>query len=308
VRGVGAASPAASAHGRARRLGPHRYQESVLMPLRAPARQRLRDIARRAMLERGLEPEFSAAARQEAELLRGQADAGDRALRDLRDLVWCSIDNDDSRDLDQLTVTLDGDGGAPRVLVAVADVDAAVIKDSALDAHARVNTTSVYTAAQVFPMLPERLSTDLTSLNADAEPLADLQADEENRARQLIEDFMIAANGVAAKFLATRGVASMRRILKTPERWDRIVVLAAEHGGHLPATPDAGALAAFLVSRRDADRDTFEDLSLAVVKLLGKGEYALSRPGQEPPGHFALGVRDYAHSTAPNRRFPDLIT
>ena len=373
------------------------------MHLRATARQRLRDIARRAMLERGLEPEFSAAARQEAELLRGQADAGDRALRDLRDLVWCSIDNDDSRDLDQLTVTLDGDGGAPRVLVAVADVDAAVIKDSALDAHARVNTTSVYTAAQVFPMLPERLSTDLTSLNADAErlaivvdmrvgvdgvvaggevyrarvrnraklaynavaawldgrgplppaaaavkgldanlrrqdtlaqamkaerhrrgslalhtmearavfdgdALADLQADEENRARQLIEDFMIAANGVAAKFLATRGVPSLRRILKMPERWDRIVVLAAEHGGHLPATPDAGALAAFLVSRRDADPDTFEDLSLAVVKLLGKGEYALSRPGQEPPGHFALGVRDYAHSTAPNRRFPDLIT
>ena len=374
------------------------------MHLRATARQRLRDIARRAMLERGLEPEFPPAARAEAESLGGQTDAGDRTLRDLRDLLWCSIDNDDSRDLDQLTVAVDGGApGAARVLVAVADVDAAVRQGSALDAHARVNTTSVYTAAQVFPMLPERLSTDLTSLNPDAErlaivvdmrvdgdgvvaggevyrarvrnraklaynavaawldgraplppaaaavkgldanlrrqdalaqtmkaerhrrgslalrtlearavfdgdALADLQPDEENRARQLIEDFMIGANGVTAKFLAARGIASLRRILRTPERWDRIVVLAAEHGARLPATPDAAALATFLVGRRRAEPETFDDLSLAVVKLLGKGEYALSRPGQNPPGHFALGVHDYTHSTAPNRRFPDLVT
>jgi len=311
------------------------------MHLRATARQRLRDIARRAMVERGLEPDFSPAARAEAQALGGQADGGDRALRDLRELLWCSIDNDDSRDLDQLTVALDGTKGTAQVLVAVADVDAAVTKGSALDAHARVNTTSVYTAAQVFPMLPERLSTDLTSLNPDAErlaivvdmtvaadgtvaggdiyrarvrnraklaynavaawldghgplpaaaaavrgldanlrrqdaiaqamkaqrhrrgslglhtletravfdgdALADLRPDEENRARQLIEDFMIAANGVSAKFLDARGVASLRRVLRTPERWDRIVALAAEHGGRLPAVPDAAALAAFL--------------------------------------------------------------
>jgi len=372
------------------------------MYVRANARQRLREIARRAMIERGLEPEFSPAARAEAQALTGQADGGDRTIRDARDLLWCSIDNDDSRDLDQLTVAVDA-GGASRVLVAVADVDAGVPQGSALDTHASTNTTSVYTAAEVFPMLPERLSTDLTSLNAaenrlalvvdmtvdadgavaageiyrarvrnraklaynavaawleghgplppaaaavkgldanlrrqdaiaqalkalrhrrgslalstmearavfDGDALADLQPDEENRARQLIEDLMIAANGVTAKFLDARGVASLRRVLRTPERWDRIVVLAAEHGGRLPASPDAAALAAFLLARREADPERFPDLSLAVVKLLGKGEYALARQGHEPAGHFALAVRDYTHATAPNRRFPDLIT
>jgi VacB/RNase II family 3'-5' exoribonuclease len=373
------------------------------MHVRASARQRLQQIARRAMVERGLEPDFSAAARAEADALRGQSDGGDRSLRDLRDLLWCSIDNDDSRDLDQLTVATDGPGGVTRVLVAVADVDAGVRKDSALDAHARVNTTSVYTAAEVFPMLPERLSTDLTSLNPDVDrlaivvdvvvgadgavtggeiyrarvknraklaynavaawldgagplpppaaavrgldanlrrqdtiaqamkaerhrrgslalrtlearavfdgdALADLRPDDENRARQLIEDLMIAANGVTARFLAARRIASLRRVLRTPERWDRIVALAAEQGGRLPAAPDAAALAAFLVARRTADPERYTDLSLAIVKLLGKGEYVLDRPGQEPPGHFALAVQDYTHATAPNRRFPDLIT
>jgi exoribonuclease-2 len=368
------------------------------MHLRANARQRLRDIARHAMVEGGLEPDFSAAARAEAEALRGQSEDGSPAPRDLRELLWCSIDNDDSRDLDQLTVGLDG-----RVLVAVADVDGAVRRGSAIDGHARVNTTSVYTAAQVFPMLPERLSTDLTSLNpaqdrlavvvemrvaadgavADGEiyrarvrnhaklaynavaawldgagplpraaaavkgldanlkrqdevaramkarrhargalglgtrearavfegdVLTDLQPDEENRAKQLIEDFMVAANGVTARFLAARGVASIRRVLRTPERWDRIAALAAAQGERLPAEPDAAALAAFLARRRAADAERFPDLALAVVKLLGRGEYALERPGAAALGHFALAVRDYTHSTAPNRRFPDLIT
>jgi len=372
------------------------------MHVRGNARQRLREIAHRAMLERGLEPEFSPAAQAQAQATHGQAD-GSGASRDLRDLLWCSIDNDDSRDLDQLTVAVDGASGARRVLVAVADVDAAVAKDSAVDAHARVNTTSVYTAAQVFPMLPERMSTDLTSLNQDADrlaiivdvtvggdgavtggevyrarvrnraklaynavaawldghgplppaaaavkgldanlkaqdaiaqalkterhrrgslllrtletravfdgdALAELRPDEENRARQLIEDFMIAANGVTARFLAARQVASMRRVLRTPERWDRIVALAAEHGGHLPAAPDAVALAGFLSAQRAADPERFPDLSLAIVKLLGKGEYVVDRPDQQPSGHWALAVRDYTHSTAPNRRFPDLIT
>src|SRR2546428_6150309 len=152
----------------------------------ATARQRLRDIARRAMVERGLEPDFSPAARAEAQALRGQADGGDRAIKDLRDLLWCSIDNDDSRDLDQLTVALDGQGGASRVLVAVADVDAGVPKGGALDGHASTNTTSVYTAAEVFPMLPERLSTDLTSLNAAENRLA------------LVVDMTVDADGAVA--------------------------------------------------------------------------------------------------------------
>src|SRR5205809_500913 len=288
----------------------------VSMYVRANARQRLREIARRAMIERGLEPEFSPAARAEAQALTGQADGGDRMIRDARDLLWCSIDNDDSRDLDQLTVAVDA-GGASRVLVAVADVDAGVPQGSALDTHASTNTTSVYTAAEVVPMLPERLSTDLTSLNAAENRLAlvvDLTVDADGAVaageiyRERVRNRMIAANGVTAKFLDARGVASLRRVLRTPERWDRIVVLAAEHGGRLPASPDAAALAAFLLARREADPERFPDLSLAVVKLLGKGEYALARPGHEPAGHFALAVRDYTHATAPNRRFPDLIT
>ena len=369
------------------------------MRLRRNSRQRLRDIARRVMVERGLEPEFSPAAEAQAAAVTGQAGAGDPAVRDLRGLLWCSIDNDDSRDLDQLTAV--GDGG--HVLVAIADVDAAVPKGSPLDEHARTNTTSVYTAGRVFPMLPERLSTDLTSLNPGAERLAvvvdmriepagvvagseiyrarvqnraklaynalaawldgtapippaaaavkgldaslrrqdaiaqamkalrhrhgalilqtlearavfegdvlaDLRPEEDNRAKALIEDFMVAANGVTASFLEARGVASFRRVLATPERWDRIVALAAEHGERLPTGPDATALATFLLRRRDADPDRFPDLSLSVVKLLGKGEYAVERPGEGPAGHFALAVRDYTHSTAPNRRFPDLIT
>ena len=373
------------------------------MHLRSQARQRLRDIARRAMIARRLEPDFSPAARQQADSLTRQADGGDRAIRDLRELLWCSIDNDDSRDLDQLTVAERTDGNATRVLVAVADVDAGVPKGSPLDGHARTNTTSVYTAGAVFPMLPERLSTDLTSLNADADrlavvvefvvgddcvvsggeiyrarvrnraklaynavaawldgtgplppaaaavkgldanlrqqdvvaqklrtcrhergalalqtlqtravfdgdALADLQPDEPNRAKQLIEDFMIAANGVSARFLAARGHVSLRRVLRIPERWDRIVALAAAAGERLPDHPDAAALATFLLHRQAADPERFPDLSLSVVKLLGKGEYVLETPGATPPGHFGLAVRDYTHSTAPNRRFPDLIT
>jgi exoribonuclease-2 len=356
-------------------------------------RERLHEIARRALIERGFEPEFTPAARAEADALTGQA-GGDGA-RDLRHLLWCSIDNDDSRDLDQLSV-MDGD----RVLVAVADVDAAVSKGSALDAHARTNTTSVYTAGGVFPMLPERLSTDLTSLNPGVERLAlvvgfsldgdgavtggeifrarvvnraqlaynavaawldegappppalaavagldaqlrrqdavaqamkarrhrrgaltleslearavfdgdvltDLRPDAVNRAKELIEDLMIAANGVAARFLAERGIPALRRVLRTPERWDRIVELAARLGERLPREPDATALEAFLLRRRDADPDRFGDLSLSIVKLLGRGEYAADGDGG---GHFGLAVTDYTHSTAPNRRFPDLIT
>jgi len=359
-------------------------------------------IARRAMLERGLLPDFSPEAMKQVAGLKGAA-AGGPAVRDLRGLLWSSIDNDDSRDLDQIEVVEPLAGGAARVLIGVADVDALVERDSPVDAHARRNTTSVYTAAQTFPMLPERLSTDLTSLAPDADRLAivieltvstegavtgadiyrawvrnhaqlaydgvgawlagtgaaparvaslrgldeqlrrqdeiaarlqslrrthgaleletgearavfeggvltDLCAEEKNRAKEIIEDFMIAANGAIARFLTAKGFPSLRRVLRAPERWSRIAALAASLGGKLPETADAAALDAFLRSRRAADPAGFADLSLAVVKLLGRGEYVAERPGERGAGHFALAVLDYAHSTAPNRRFPDLIT
>ena len=365
-------------------------------------RAALAAIARKAMVERGLEPDYPPAALRQLAAIGGPAAAtGD--VRDLRDRLWASIDNDDSRDLDQLTVAEALAGDRVRILVAVADVDALVSKGSALDAHALCNTTSVYTPAAIFPMLPEGLSTNLTSLNEDQERIAlvadivfeadgslaasdiyrarvrnraklayrgvaawltgegpapqrildtpgldanlrlqdrvaqqlvdlrhrhgalsletiepraifdgdslsDLDLDPTNRARQLIEDFMIAANGVTANFLKAKGFPSLRRVLRSPERWSRIVGLAAGFGERLPDAPDGVALEAFLTRRRAADPAKFSDLSLAVVKLIGRGEYALYLPGGEPPGHFGLAVRDYAHSTAPNRRFPDLIT
>jgi VacB/RNase II family 3'-5' exoribonuclease len=398
----------------------------------SPARQRahLRAIARQAMIDRQLEPDFPQAALAELARIPGPARTdgapagGDgAAVRDLRRLLWCSIDNDDSRDLDQLSVaeTQAGASGADRadgadsshgagaaagaikVLVAVADVDALVVKGSALDGHAGHNTTSVYTAAEIFPMLPERLSTDLTSLGEGEDRLAivvemmvepdgtvsgsavyrawvrnqaklayngvgawiegkgpapprlaavpgldgllrlqdeaaqrlralrhqrgalelqtlqsrpvfsgdqltALEVETENRAKQLIEDFMIAANGATAQFLAAHGLPSVRRVVRTPKRWPRIVELAAGRGEKLPADPDAAALSAFLERQRRKDPLRFPDLSLTVVKLLGSGEYVAEAAGGEAPGHFGLAVRDYTHSTAPNRRFPDVLT
>ncbi len=354
------------------------------------------------MVDRGLEPDFPPAASAQAASAAEVPTIADGA-KDLRDLLWCSIDNDDSRDLDQLTVADQPAGGDVRVRVAVADVDAIVRQDSPIDAHARVNTTSVYTPAQIFPMLPERLSTDLTSLVAgedraamvvemlvgpdgvvrrstifravvrnhaklayngvaawldghgpapaplaavagldeclrlqdriatamrnerqangaltlasteshavfEGDTLARLEPDEKNRAKTLIEDFMIAANGAAASFLSARGLSSMRRVLRAPRRWDRLMKLAREFGVTLPDAPDARALDRFLCARREANPEGFADLSLSVVKMLGSGEYALVRAGSPVDGHFGLAVRDYAHSTAPNRRFPDLIT
>jgi exoribonuclease-2 len=370
--------------------------------LAAPSRTVLRTIAHRVMRERGLEPDFSPAALAEVNAIDGAAVENAPAIRDLRSLLWASIDNDDSRDLDQLTVA-QPHAGSTRILVAVADVDALVRRDSAIDQHARTNTTSVYTVPEVFPMLPEKLSTNLTSLNEgqdrlaividmlvgedgairesdvyrahvrnqaklaynsvaawltgsaampprmaavpgldgqirlqdsvaqalrrvrhehgalaletiearavfDGDSLADLQPDEKNRAKELIEDFMIAANGVTARFLAVKGQPSLRRALPVPERWERIVELAARLGSRLPEAPDGHALADFLAARREADPAGFPDLSLSVIKLLGKGQYILELPGQHPDGHFGLAVRDYTHASAPNRRFPDLIT
>ena len=364
----------------------------------------LLNIAREAMRQRGLQSDFSVAAQQEAAALAEPAALPGAALRDLRSLLWCSIDNDDSRDLDQLTVALPDANGVQRILVAIADVDALVHAGSAIDAHARTNTTSVYTAAGVFPMLPLRLSTDLTSLNEaedraavvieiavggdrptgdapvyralvrnraqltyngvadwldgkapvptkvaavpgmeaqlrtqdragqalrdlrrqhgalslstpEARPvfasdgvLIDLRADDGNRSKELIAGFMIAANGVTARFLDSKNFPSLRRFLREPARWQKIVEIAATFGETLPAEPGALALDGFLAKRRLAAPEKFAELSLTIVKLLGSGEYMLSRPGHAAPGHFGLAVNDYTHSTAPNRRYPDLIT
>jgi VacB/RNase II family 3'-5' exoribonuclease len=366
-------------------------------------RARLHTIAVRAMRERGLDPAFPPDAMAEVASLGGPPQATEEPTRDLRALLWCSIDNDDSRDLDQLSVAELLPNGDVKVLVAIADVDAAVPKDSPVDRHAAVNTTSVYTPGAVFPMLPERLSTDLTSLadqqdrlaiavefvaagdgvvrssdvygalvrnraklayNAvgawlagaaplpsaaaavggmddqlriqdraaqalrrqrhqhgaldfetieaqaifDGDSLHEMRAQQPNRAKQLIEDFMITANGIVARFLDAHRFPSLRRVVKSPERWDRIRTLAASVGDTLPAAADAAALNAFLARRKAAEPDLFADLSLSVIKLLGSGEYVVDPPGAEPPGHFGLAVRDYTHSTAPNRRYPDLIT
>ncbi len=366
-------------------------------------RSQLQRIARRAMIERGLLPDFSPRALAELDKLHDPATQTDGTARDLRPLPWCSIDNDDSRDLDQLTVAELMPDKSVKIFVAVADVDSLVKKNSAIDEHARGNTTSVYTAARIFPMLPEKLSTDLTSLNyssdrravivelvvgeegallgsdvyealvrnhaklayngvaawlegVDAIPLEisaipgleenlrlqdrvaqllkklrhehgaltletvearlvfddgilkDLQAEKKNRAKDIIEDLMIAANGVTARFLSSRDLPSFRRVVRTPKRWDRIRELASDHNQTLPAEPNAKALEAFLTTARAADPLRFPDLSLAIIKLLGAGEYALETPGGGTSGHFGLAVQDYSHSTAPNRRYPDLIT
>jgi exoribonuclease-2 len=363
----------------------------------------LRALAIRAMRERGLDPDFSQEELAEAETVRAAPANASDPVRDQRTLLWCSIDNDDSRDLDQLSVADALDGGDVKVLVAIADVDAVVPQESLIDRHAAVNTTSVYTPGAVFPMLPERFSTDLSSLNPgedrlsvviefvaaadgtiknadvyrarvhnhaklaynsvdmwltgqgplpeaaaevpgmdrqlklqdgvaqalarrrhelgalefstiearpefDGDRLRDLKPDIPNRAKALIENLMVAANGVTARFLDGRGFPSIRRVVKTPTRWDRIVTIATEAGDRLPPTPDPRSLNEFLMRRKTANPDSFPELSQTVIKLLGSGEYVVDPPGGDPPGHFGLAVKDYAHSTAPNRRYPDLLT
>jgi ribonuclease R len=369
----------------------------------------LQSIAHRAMLERGLLPDFSAEALAELRQLQGSATIDNKTadgpfgIRDMRNLPWASIDNDDSRDLDQLTVAEAMPGGKVKIMVAIADVDSLVKEGSAIDEHARHNTTSVYTAARIFPMLPEKLSTDLTSLNLneqrlalvvemeldvdgslldsdiyrahvrnraklaydriaswldgngtvpeavssvpgldenlrmqdkaaqsmkklrhvlgalsletiEAKPVFDgdeiraLEREEKNRAKQIIEDFMIAANGVTARYLSASKFPSIRRVVRIPKRWDRIVEIAAERKFRLPEIPDSKALEEFLVREKAADPTRFPDLSLAVIKLLGSGEYIAELPEEAAPGHFGLAVKDYGHSTAPNRRYPDLLT
>lgn len=364
----------------------------------------LKQIAHRIMLEKGLSPDFSQAVIVETNAIKGPAKpAGDPILRDMRNLLWASIDNDDSRDLDQLTVSESLPDGNVKIFVSIADVDSLIKQESAIDGHAKQNTTSVYTPAIIFTMLPEKFSTDFTSLNEGEDrlsiviemeikpdgtiahsdiypafvcnkakltynavgawlegngPVPDvvakisgleqqlkvqdriaqilkrgrhsqgslsletiethtifeddsitgLEAPAKNRAHQLIEDFMIAANGVSARFLAAKKFPCIRRVVRVPARWDRIVSLANENGQQLPAVPDSKALDGFLTHMREKDPVRFPDLSLAVIKLLGSGEYVAEFPGEKVPGHFGLAVRSYSHTTAPNRRFPDLIT
>ena len=360
-------------------------------------------IATHVMAERGLEPEFSRRVEQQLAATTGPGRDDGPDVHDLTRLLWCSIDNDDSLDLDQLTVCEPLPSGAIRLWVAIADVDALVKKDTPIDAHALLNTTSVYTSARIFPMLPDRLCTDLTSLNpaqdrlalvtemvfnADAslagstvyrarvhnraklayyavsdwidgeadlpdaaaavpgmedqlrtqdalaqqlrarrhalgsldletfqpralfegEQVVDIRQQVQNRARQLIEEVMIATNGCTARYLASQGGASLRRVVRSPERWQRIVGVAKDYGEILPDEPDSKALEAFLAKQHRIDPLRFPDLSLVIVKLMGRGEYVVEVPGGAPIGHFGLAVRDYTHSTAPNRRFPDLIT
>jgi exoribonuclease-2 len=366
-------------------------------------RELLRKIARRAMVARGFTPDFSSQVLSELNEIQESSIETGGTIKDLRNLFWCSIDNDDSLDLDQLTVAESLSDGSAKLLVAIADVDSVVKKYSALDDHAKQNTTSVYTEAETFPMLPEKLSTDLTSLNFesdrlaivieivlstdgslkssdiyeaivrnkaklaynsvaawlenkgpipkeisnvkwlaeniklqdviaqklkalrhqhgaldletiethpifDGEMLKDLEKDEENRAKDIIEDFMVAANGVCARYLESKKFASLRRVVRVPKRWDKIIEVASKLGTKLPAEPDAKALEQFLLSAKAADPLHFTDLSLSLIKLLGPGEYVVEIPGGNVEGHFALAVKDYSHSTAPNRRFPDLIT
>lgn len=365
-------------------------------------RGHLRAIAVRAMRERGLDPDIPQDAQAQAAAIPAAPTTTEEPTRDLRPLLWCSIDNDDSRDLDQLSVAETSPTGEVKLLVAIADVDALVKRDTPVDQHAAHNTTSVYTGAQIFPMLPEQLSTDLTSLNenedrdaivieyvvaedgsvgasdvyeaavrnraklaypslgawlqgegpmppkiADVpgleanlrqqdraaqalkkrrhemgaltlttiEPrpvfeddtLRDLVELQRSRATELIEDLMVASNGVVARFLADHGLSSLRRVVRVPEKWPRIVELAAQLGYRLPEDPDAVALEEWLLRRRAEDPQHFPDLSLSVIKLLGRGEYIVEQPGETTTGHFGLAVQDYTHSTAPNRRFPDLV-
>ena len=363
----------------------------------------LRQIARRVMTERGLLPDFSPEALEELARIQAPAAPAGGQVRDLRNLLWASIDNDDSRDLDQLTFAEAMTGDRTKIMVAVADVDSIVKDGSAIDRHARHNTTSVYTAAAIFPMLPENLSTNLTSLNLnedrlslvvemvigadgslrdsdiyparvrnrsklayngvaswlegngnvpetvsavtgleenlrlqdrvaqslknlrhahgalsletveakpvfDGDTIRELSVETKNRAKEIIEDFMIAANSATARYLSSKQFPSLRRVVRTPKRWERIVEIADEHGFRLPSTPDAKALEEFLTEQKTADPVRFPDLSLSIIKLMGPGEYVADLPGDDAPGHFGLAVRDYTHSTAPNRRYPDLVT
>jgi exoribonuclease-2 len=356
------------------------------------------------MIREGFHPDFPNGTDAQIAQIRASMNAApNKDERDMRALLWSSIDNDSSRDLDQIEVAERVNGGI-RVMVAIADVSASVLRGTPIDQHAADQTQTIYTAVRNFSMLPTELSTDMTSLNekedraahvvefvvdaegtvtqtsiyraavrneaqlaysqvgpwlegtgrADAKVAAsaDLQAqlklqDEaavtlraqrvrqgalefsraeadpvvvdgkvqsigtafHNRASDLIEELMIAANETMAKTLRAAKRSCIRRVVRSPERWARIVELVGRHGTVLPAEPDSGALNTFLQAQRAADAVHYPDLSLAIIKLMGPGEYVLAKGDEdEPQGHFGLATQDYAHSTAPNRRFPDLVT
>jgi VacB/RNase II family 3'-5' exoribonuclease len=359
-------------------------------------------VALAALRDNGFVPELDPAARQELSAVH--ASSPDADVRDLRSLLWSSIDNPDSQDLDQVEFAEDAADGSIRLLIGIADVDTVVTMGSALDEHAKANGTSVYTGLSVYPMLPPEISTNATSLNEGAERIIvvvelliatdgtirahdvyravavnraklaydtvgawlegqgvipekiartpgletqvwlqdraasllkrvrvnagalefdtveataaghdgkvdSISVTRKNRARDLIEDFMIAANVAIAQYLAEQQRSSIRRVVREPKRWSRIVAIAASYGAALPSEPSAKALAAFLAERRAADPLRFADLSLSVVKLLGPGEYVVDRPGPaDDEGHFGLAATDYSHATAPNRRYADLVT
>lgn len=364
----------------------------------------LQRIARAAVREAGFEPDFPAAVARELDGSEPEATrAAEAGVKDLRGLLWSSIDNKESRDLDQVEY-VEREAGGYRVRVGIADVDAYVGKGSALDRHAALNTVSVYTPGEVFPMLPGRLSTDLTSLVEGEDRLAvvmelcvseggevrcelvyralvrnraklvyesagawlegrgpapgafkniegleeqvrlqdevaralhelrrrcgalELEREElvpvldgqgrvvrleergHNRAQTIIESLMVAANTSMAELLQSKGVPSLRRVVRAPERWPRLVETAAAFGETLPADPDPRALSDFMSKRRAADPAGYAELSLAVLKMMGPGDYLVEAPGLEQEGHFGLAVHDYTHSTAPNRRYPDLVT
>jgi VacB/RNase II family 3'-5' exoribonuclease len=360
--------------------------------------------AHASMIEHGFQPDFPAGTDKELAAIEAHPEPPTvPGIQDLRKLLWSSIDNDTSKDLDQIEWAEQLPDGRIRVLVGVADVDARVAQGTILDGHAKSETTSVYTGVKVFPMLPAELSEGITSLNENQDRVAhviefsvdssgtasdgkvyaalvrnraqlayngvggwlegtgpapakvaasadlaaqlklqdkaaqwmvggrfqhgaldletietrpemhgdqpvDIVHQQKNRATSLIEEFMVAANGVVARSFETAGVASIRRIVRTPKRWDRIVEVAQGLGTTLPAQPDSKALNDFLLAQKAKDPDHFPDLSLAVIKLMGPGEYVLVKPNEPSPGHFGLAVQDYTHSTAPNRRFPDIVT
>jgi len=360
--------------------------------------------AHASMIEHGFHPEFPAGTDSQLAAIQAHPELPSApGAKDLRSLLWSSIDNDTSKDLDQIEWAEQLPDGRIRVLIGVADVDARVAEGTVIDGHARSETTSVYTGVKVFPMLPAELSEGITSLNENQDRVAhviefsvdqagttsddkvyaalvrnraqlayngvgawlegtgpapakvaaspdlaaqlklqdtaaqrmvggrfqhgaldletietrpEMQADQptaivrqqKNRATSLIEEFMVAANGVVARTFEDAGVASIRRIVRVPKRWDRIVEVAKGLGTTLPAQPDSKALNDFLLAQKQKDPDHFPDLSLAVIKLMGPGEYVLVKPNEPSPGHFGLAVQDYTHSTAPNRRFPDMVT
>lgn len=361
-------------------------------------------LARRALLKEDFATDFpplvvkAVEALEERRIISGAA----ASVEDLRVLLWSSIDNETSRDLDQVEYAEKLADGDIRLLVGIAEVDEFVPKDSPIDEFAARNTLSIYAGSRVFPMLPEKLSNHLTSLLAGFDRLAvvteviinqngsverinifrallrnyakltyeeigawlegsvaipeavaqiagmeaqlrlqheaalrlrefrrqkgalefetveakpviagdrivDLQTEKRNAARDIIESFMVTANVGMAEFLERRDVISLRRVVKTPERWERIVEIAASFGEALPENPDSPSLAGFLARRKTADPIHYPDLSLSIIKLLGSSEYVVQAAGEQADGHFGLAVSDYTHSTAPNRRYADLI-